>query len=32
VSHGLEVLFLVSVGVMLAMLVAAAWIVGRQIR
>ena len=32
VSHNLEVVFLVSVGVMLAMLVAAAWIVGRQIK
>ena len=32
VSHNLELLFLVSVGVMLAMLVAAAFIVGRQIK
>ncbi len=32
VSHGLEVVFLVSVGVMLAVLVAAAWILGRQIK
>jgi hypothetical protein len=32
VSHRLEVVFLVSVGVMVAMLVAAAFIVGRQIK
>jgi hypothetical protein len=32
VSHNLELVFLVSVGGMLAMLVAAAFIVGRQIK
>ena len=32
VEHGLEVVFLVSVGAMVAMLVAAAFIVGRQIK
>lgn len=32
VSHNLELLFLVSVGVMLAMLIAAGFIVGRQIK
>ena len=32
VSHGLEVVFLVAVGVMLALLIVAAWIVGRQVK
>jgi hypothetical protein len=32
VSHNVELIFQISVGVMLAMLVAAGWIVGRQIK